>query len=71
MYCLMYEFCTVPHGQPFTEAAVDDWILLQKSGELRLEAEGDSVVYVNRTLDDVAQSTFLRYVKIGLGALCS
>ena len=39
---------------------------MQKSGELRLEAEGDSVVYVNRTLDDVAQSTFLRYVKIGL-----
>ena len=50
----MYEFCMVPHGQPFAGAAVDDWILLQKSGELRLEAEGDSVVYVNRTLDDVA-----------------
>ena len=65
MYCLMYEFCTVPHGQPFTEAAVDDWILLQKSGELRLEAEGDSVVYVNRTLDDIDQGTFLRFVKIG------
>ena len=62
----MYEFCTVPHGQPFTEAAVDDWILLQKSGELRLEAEGDSVVYVNRTLDDIDQGTFLRFVKIGL-----
>ena len=56
----------VPHGQPFTEAAVDDWILLQKSGELRLEAEGDSVVYVNRTLDDIDQGTFLRFVKIGL-----
>jgi hypothetical protein len=61
----MYEFCTVPHGQPFTEAAVDDWILLQKSGELRLEAEGDSVVYINRTLDDIDQGTFLRFVKIG------
>ena len=56
----------VPHGQPFTEAAVDDWIRLQKSGELRLEAEGDSVVYVNPTLDDVRQSTLLRFVKIGL-----
>ena len=65
-YFMMYEFCMVPHGQPFTEAAVDDWIRLQKSGELRLEAEGDSVVYVNRTLDDVGQSTFLRFVKIGL-----
>jgi hypothetical protein len=62
----MYEFCMVPHGQPFTGAAVDDWILLQKSGELRLEAEGDSVVYVNRTLEDVDQSTILRFVKIGL-----
>jgi len=62
---MMYEFCVVPHGQPFTGAAVDDWILLQKSGELRLGAEGDSVVYVNRTLDDVDQSTFLRFVKIG------
>ena len=38
----------------------------KKSGELRLEAEGNSVVYVNRTLDDIAQSTFLRFVKIGL-----
>ena len=65
-YFLMYEFCMVPHGQPFTGAAVDDWALLQKSSELRLEAEGESVVYVNRTLDDVDQSTFLRFVKIGL-----
>ena len=65
-YFMMYEFCMVPHGQPFTEAAVDDWIRLQKSGESRLEAEGDSVVYVNPTLDDVRQSTFLRFVKIGL-----
>ena len=65
-YFTMYEFCMVPHGQPFTEAAVDDWIRLQKSGESRLEAEGDSVVYVNPTLDDVRQSTFLRFVKIGL-----
>jgi hypothetical protein len=63
---MMYEFCMVPHGQPFTEAAVEDWILLQKSGESRLEAEGDSVVYVNPTLDDVRQSTLLRFVKIGL-----
>ena len=56
----------VPHGQPFSGSAVSDWILLQKSGEVRLQAEGDSVIYVNRRLDYLDQSNFLRYVKIGL-----
>jgi hypothetical protein len=34
--------------------------------EVRPEAEGDSVIYINRRLDYLDQSNFSRYVKIGL-----
>ena len=59
----MYEFCMVPHGSPFRDAASDDWIALGKSSEMRLIHDVEAAIYINCL---GMASRALQYIKIGV-----
>ena len=53
----------VPHGSPFRDATVDDWIALGKSNESRLFADDNAALYINPF---GMENKALKYIKIGV-----
>ena len=59
----IYDFCMVPHGSPFRDAAADDWIALGKSSESRLIDDDNAALYIKPL---GMGSRALKYIKIGV-----
>ena len=53
----------VPHGSPFRDATVDDWMALGKSNESRLFADDNAALYINPL---GRECRALKYIKIGV-----